>query len=125
MKTREQKSNGLVLALRLLAGTRTRHCEGHFTQIASGQSQVHRRALCGTMPQDVANGLKGSSVLQEVEGVRVAQAMWALVGNAEPAFANERLKGFRDGSGFQHTHWSAHSQEHSPIRCGRWRPFQM
>ena len=42
------------------------------------------------MPQDVADGLKRSSILEEMEGVRVAQAMRALVGNAEPAFANQR-----------------------------------
>jgi hypothetical protein len=57
------------------------------------------------MPQDVTDGLKRSSVLQEMEGGRVAQAMWALVGNAEPAFTNQRLKGFRDGIGFSTRPW--------------------
>src|SRR5665647_571337 len=51
--------------------------------------------------------------------------MWALVGNAEPAFANQRLKGLRDSSRFQHAHGSAHSQEDSPIWCRWWRAFQM
>ncbi len=51
--------------------------------------------------------------------------MWALVGNAEPAFANQRLKGLGDSSRFQHSHGSAHSQEDSPIWCWWWRSFQM
>ena len=51
--------------------------------------------------------------------------MWALVGNAEFAFANQRLKGFRDSSRFQHAHGSAHSQENSPIWCRWWRSFRM
>ena len=77
------------------------------------------------MPEDVTDGLKRSSILEETQGVRVAHAMWALVGDAEPAFADQRLKGLRDSGRFQHAHGSAHSQEDSPIWCRWWRLFQM
>src|SRR3989442_1771909 len=77
------------------------------------------------MPQDVTDGLKRSSVLHEMDSIRVTQAMWALVGNAEPAFANQRLKSFSDRSGLQHADGSAHSQENSAIRCRWWRPLQV
>src|SRR5947207_12544674 len=112
-------------SLPLLSGARARNCESHLTQIPSGQSQVHARGLCGTMPEDVTDGLKRSSVFEETQGVRVAHAMWALVGNAEPAFANQRLKGLRDSSRFQHAQGSAHSQEDSPIWCRWGRSFHM
>ena len=103
----------------------TRNRKGYFAQIPGRQSEVHGRALGGTMPQDVADCLKRSSILQEMEGVRVAQAMWTLIGNAETAVASQRLKSFRYGSGLQHTDGSAHSQEDPPIWC-RWRrPFEM
>lgn len=77
------------------------------------------------MPEDVADGLKRSSTFEETQGVRVAHAMWALVGNAEPTFPDQRLKGLRDSGRFQHAHGSAHSQEDSPIWCRWWRSFQM
>src|SRR6202162_1947468 len=102
-------------SLPLLSGACARNGKGHLPQIPSGQSQVHGRGLCGSMPQNVTDGLKRSSIFEETQGVRVAHAMWALVGNAEPTFANQRLKGLRDSSRFQHAHGSAHSQEDSSI----------
>src|SRR5262249_49855827 len=114
----------LVSALPLLSAVpTTRNREGHFTEISRSQSEVHRRALGGTMAQDVTDGLQRSSILEKTQGIGVAQAMWALV--AEPAFANQRLKGFRDGCGFQHAQWRAHTQENSAIGCRRWCSFQM
>src|ERR1051325_6875691 len=89
-------------SLPLLSAARAWNCESHLTQIPRGQSQVHARGLCGTMPEDVTDGLKRSSILEETQGVRVAHTMWALAGNVEPAFANQRLKGLGDGSRFQH-----------------------
>ena len=53
------------------------------------------------MPQDVADGLKRGPILQEMESICVAQAMRPLIWDAETAFASRRLKGFRNGSGFQ------------------------
>src|SRR5580658_9849967 len=98
MKIPERKPNGLVSSAPLLSAVPpTRNGKGHFAQIPGCQSQVHRRALGRTMPQDVADCLKRSSVLQEMKGVRVAQAVWALISNAETAFANQRLKSFRYG----------------------------
>src|SRR5580693_4784253 len=77
------------------------------------------------MSQNVTDGFQRRSILQEMEGIRVAQAMWTLVRNAEPASSNQRLKGFRDGSGFQRAEGGAHAQKNSPIWSGRRRPFQM
>src|SRR5260370_23698726 len=126
MKTRDRKPNGDVSSLPLLSAVPpTRNRKGPFAQIPGRQSQVHGRALGGTMSQDIADGLKGSSILQEMKGVRVAQAMWALIGNAETAFANQCLKSFRYGSGLQHPDGIAHSKEDTPI-CGSCRhPFYM
>src|ERR1035438_10371900 len=77
------------------------------------------------MPQDVADGFQRSSTLQEMDGVRVTQTMWALVGNAEPAFADQSLKGLRDRGGFQYAHGSAHSEEDSAVRRRRRGSLQM
>src|ERR1051325_3943650 len=112
-------------SLPLLSAARAWNCESHLTQIPRGQSQVHARGLCSTMPEDVTDGLKRSSILEETQGVRVAHTMWALAGNVEPAFANQRLKGLRDSSWFQHAHGSAHSQEDSAIWWRWWCLFQM
>src|SRR6202041_1304411 len=115
----------LLSSLPLLSSARAWNCESHLTQIPRGQSQVHARGLRGTMPENVTDGLKRSSIFEETQGVRVAHAMWALVGNAEPAFANQRLKGLRDSGRFEYAHGSAHSQEDSPISCRWWCSFQM
>ena len=77
------------------------------------------------MPQDVAGDLKRGPILQEMESIRVAHAMRALLWDAETAFASRRLKGFRNGSGFQQAYRSTHSQKDPPIRCGWRRSLQV
>jgi hypothetical protein len=73
------------------------------------------------MPKDVTNGLKRGSVLQEMDSVRMAQAMRAVERNLQSALANHRLKSFRNGCGLQQADGSAHSEENSPMGYRWWR----
>ena len=88
--------------------------------VTGGQTQIHGRAFCGTVPEDVPDGLEGRTPFQQMHGQRVTKAMWTFERDAQFAVSDQGLKSLRHRGRLQHPDGGSLPQKDPSVWC-RWR----
>src|SRR5207253_1746881 len=94
---------------------RSRHRQRDRAQILGSEPQVHRGALRRAMAQYVADGFQRHALAEEMESIRVANAMDPFEGNLQATPAGPRLECLDYCCRLQNTARRLEAKEHLPV----------